>query len=439
MSKDYTKKTGVEIEVILLRYGPEWHDRIAAEFAAKGDGFDMAAWDSQSVAEFASGGHIELLNSYIKGSSKLSFDDFLPTALKHYGEYPAGSGQIWAIPINQDTVGLIYRKDLFEDPTEKANFQKKYGYPLGVPRTCKELMEVAEFFTRPEKGLYGWGQFSSIEYDLATSTSNGFLWSYGGELWNPKTNEVKGFLDSPASVDGLKQYLKMFNYAPPESRLWGYLEVNNYFRQGKLAMGFQWYTFFEAMANPKKSPYADKTGFANLPGAVGRDGMFRRQISMGGQGLGINTYSKKKKQAWAFIEWFMQREQQWLYSTMGQTGRKDILVDPRWQTLNKYNRHFHEAMTHVNDYWHLPEYYKLLEVLQQEVANAIYGKKTAKEALMDAAVKALMDAAVKHEAILLQAGYKIRRSESPPEVPDTIVDPVGQELPAGTHLGGRRR
>jgi multiple sugar transport system substrate-binding protein len=417
ISKEYTRLTGIEVEMVQLPYGPEWHDRIAAEFAAHGDGFDLAVWDSQSVAEFAEGGHIEMLNDYVEKSPILSFDDFAPGSLKRYGEYPDGSGKIWAIPLNQDTVGLMYRTDLFEDPAEQAAFKEKYGYELRVPETYRELEDAAAFFTRPEDGLYGWAQFASIAYDFATSSSNGFIWSYGGELWNHQTNEILGYLNSPASVDGLEQYVKMFDYMPPEGKLWGYLEITDHFRQGELAMATQWYIFFDTFANPAKSAYAAQTGFDHLPGAVGRDGKFRRQFSLGGQGIGINSYSKKKEEAWAFIEWFMQREQQWQYSAVGQTARKDIINDPQWQELNGYNRNFATAIDHVNDYWHLPQYISLLEILQQEIVNAVHGKKTAHEALTDAARR--------QEAVLTNAGYRIERSPSIPDVPDTILNPVG--------------
>ncbi len=419
ISKQYVELTGIEIEVVMLPYGRDWHSRIAAEFAAGGDGFDLAVWDSQSVAEFAKGQHIEQLNDYVASSNLLSFSDFDENAIKRYAEYPEGSGRMWAIPINQDTLGLVYRKDLFEDPIEKNNFQSQYGYPLTVPITYQNLRDIAEFFTRPKEDLYGWGQFAAEDYDLATSAANNFIWSYGGELWNDKTNEIVGYLDSPASIEGLQKYLDMFKYMPAEGRTWGYLEINEEFKRGRIAMGLQWYVFFNELMDFDKSKYAQITGFSNLPGAIGKDGKFRRQISLGGQGIGINRYSKHKQAAWEFIEWFMQFKQQWEYTKEAQTARIDILQDAKWQLVNSHNKNFAGAIEDVNDYWHLPEYIKLLEILQQEVVAAIQGRKTAKLALTMAARR--------QELLLIKAGYKIKRTKNIPSVPDQIVDPVGRE------------
>jgi len=417
IAKEYTKATGVEIEGAFVPYGPQWHDKMASEFAAKGSGFDIAVWDSQSVAEFAGAGHCILLNDRIQNSKLISLDEYEPTALLRYGEYPEGSGKIWALPINQDALGMMYRKDLFESPEEKAAFKKKYGYELAVPNTYQQARDIAEFFTRPDEGLYGWAQYGGREYDFATSSSNCFLWSFGGELWNPKTNEIDGYLNSPASIDGVKFYIDMFKYCPPGGTNWGFDEINTAFQQGKVAMAMQWYFFFGSNADPKVSKVANSTGFENLPGAIGRDAKFRRQFSLGGQGMGINKYSDCVEETWKFIEWYQQYPQQWQYAQTCQSARKDVLDNPEWYKLNSWNKQFSKAMPYTNDYWHLPEYIILLDILQEEITNAISKKKTVE--------KALNDCVKRQERVLKRAGYKVTRTKNIPEVPDTIVNPCG--------------
>ena len=418
IAKDYPDAS-VKIVPALVPYGPEWHNKIASEFAIKGDGFDFAMWDSQSTAEFAGGGHAHSVNDIFEQSKILSPELFEPASLSRYGEYPDQSGKYWGLPVNQDAYGFMYRKDLFEAPEEQAAFKAKYGRDLTVPQTYQEAKEVAEFFTRPDQGLFGWGQMGGREYDFATTASNSFMWSYGGELWNPKTNEVKGYLNAPASVEGVQAYIDMFAYGPQGSQNWGWDEVNAAFQQGKLAMAMQWYYFHGSNADPKVNPHADSTGFANLPGAVGRDGKFRRQFSVGGQGMGINGYSGKIDTLVKFMEWYFQPEQQSRYAAVCQTGLKSVLDSPEWQGLNRYNKHFAEALRYTNDYWHLPEYSILLDILQEEVSNAISGQKTVQVALDDAAER--------HEEVLERAGYEIVRSDSLPEVPDQVVDPVGMD------------
>ena len=416
ISKDYPDKN-VTMVPSLVPYGPEWHNKIASEFAIKGDGFDIAMWDSQDAAEFAGGGHAYSMNKVFESSKILKPELFDKASLARYGEYPDGSGKFWGLPANQDAFGMIYRKDLFNDPKEQAAFKAKYGRDLKVPQTYQDAKQVAEFFTRPADGLFGWGQMGGREYDFATSASNGFLWSYGGELYNPKTFEVKGYLNSPASIAGVQAYVDMFKFAPPGSANWGWDEVNAAFQQGKLAMATNWFYFFGSMADPKTNKFAEKTGFANAPGAIGPDGKFRRQVSVGGQGMGINIYSKKIPTVVKFMEWYLQPAQQKRYAAVCQTGLKSVIDSPDWQKANRYNKLFAKAITLTNDYWHLPEYSVLLDQLQEEVSNASSGKKTVKQALDDAAEK--------NERTLTKAGYKIVRTANIPAVPDQIVTPSG--------------
>jgi multiple sugar transport system substrate-binding protein len=417
IAKDWTKMTGIKVEGALVGYGPQWHDKIASEFAARGSGFDLACWDSQSIGEFAGGGHCVLLNPYIESSDKLSMSDWSEEMLARYGEYPDASGKIYALPVNADAEGMHYRKDLFEDPKEMAGFQKKYGYKLDIPQTWSQLRDIAEWFTRPPD-LYGLGMMGGREYDYLTSVTNCLVWVFGGELWNPQTNEIKGYIDSPASIDGVKFYIELMKYCPPGVETWGWDEVNTAFQTGKVAMAHNWFYFFGAMDDPEQNPYADVTGFAILPGEVGRDGKFRREFSMGGQGMGISKYSRHVEEAWQFLEWYEQYEQQKRYGAVCQTGRQDVLDDPAWQKDNDYNALFNVAFNYTNDYWHLPEYAILLDILQEETHNAITGKKTPE--------KAMADCAGRQEQVLIKAGYEIERTRKV-EVPDTVCpNPAGK-------------
>jgi len=381
LAKEYTAKTGVKVRADLVPYGPQWHDKIAAEFAAKGSGFDLAMFDSQSMSEFASGNHVVLLNDYIKSSPLIKAEDFSPAALTQYGEYPEGTGNIYALPINQDCMGLVYRKDLFENPDEMAAFKAKYGYDLAVPETYVQLRDIAEFFTRPDQNMYGLASYGSRDYDAVTSPLDGVLWSFGGELWDSKTKKAEGVINSETNVKALQYYADLFQYMPPGASGWFYDEVNNAVHTGIVAMAINWYYFFFVHADPKINPFSDKMGYAMLPG-VEVDGKIQRFASVGGQGLSISAYSKNIEESWKFLEWFMTPEIQWKWVEIGaQTGRMDVLQDPKYTTTKPWNATFPESMKHVKDYWHLIEYPQLLDIWQNYASLVVSGEMDAKEAL----------------------------------------------------------
>lgn len=381
LSKEYTKQTGVVVRGELLPWA-EWHDKIAAEFATHGSRFDLVVFDSQSMSEFASNGHLVLLNPYLDKSSKVKAADFEPSALRTYAEYPEGSGELYALPVNQDAMGLVYRKDLFEDAREKAAFQARYGYKLAVPQTYTQLKDIAEFFTRPEQNLYGIALYGSQDYDGVTSAFNNVLWSFGGELWNPETRKVQGVINSPASVAALQLYKTLFDYSPKGATGWYYNEVTEAVHEGRVAMGINWFYFFSAHSDPKISRFADRLGFALLPGERGADGKFRQYYSVGGQGIGISKYSRHVEEAWRFLDWFMGNDIQrkWVRGG-GQTGRVDILSRPEYARATSYNVLFPVAMSRVKDYWHSVQYPQLLAAYQKQVHSAVAGALSPQDAL----------------------------------------------------------
>jgi multiple sugar transport system substrate-binding protein len=383
IAKEYTAETGVTVRGDFVPYGPQWHDKIAADFAAHSTSVDLAVFDSQSMSEFASGGHVVQLNDLIAKSDKIKLTDFDKAALAAYAEYPDGSGNIFALPVNQDTMGLVYRKDLFEDPTEMANFKAKYGYDLAVPTTYAQLRDIAEFFTRPDKNMYGIATYGSRDYDAVTSPFDGVLWSYGGELWNPQTFQAGGYINSDASVAACKYYVDLFKYGPPGMSGWFYDEVNNAVSQGIVAMAINWFYFFHTHADPKSDPkFYDKLAYAVLPGATGPDGKFRQFESIGGQGLSISKYSKNQDEAWKFIQWFMTKPIQEKWVAVGaQTGRTDILTSDAYTKVNAFNQFFPTAMSHAKDYWHLAEYPQLLDIEQKYMSLAVSGETDCKTAL----------------------------------------------------------
>lgn len=381
LSKEYTLKTGVEIQAILPPLSEDYYLRIADEFKKKGSAFDLCIFDSQSLSEFASNNHVVRLNDLLAQSSKIKVADFDSAALKLYAEYPENSGNIFALPLNQDCMGLVYRKDLFEDPKEKRSFKQKYGYDLKVPETYDQLKDIAEFFTRPEQNLYGIALYGSEDYDACTSAFNNIFWSFGAELWDPVAGRAEGYVNSLHAKEALEYFKELFKYAPPGFQNAYVPEVNSAIVSGQVALGVQWYYYFNKFLMETKNKKF-KLSFATLPGQKDAVGKMNRYVMVGGQGISISQYSNNKKEAWKFVEWLMTKQQQWKWvEGGGMTGLAPVLKDPKFLDATPANKSFPFSMSITRDYWHLPEYPQLLQVLQKYVHATIIGSMTAKEAL----------------------------------------------------------
>jgi multiple sugar transport system substrate-binding protein len=404
LSEDFTAKTGTKVEGLFVPWG-DFLTKVRTEMTTKSSSIDLVVLDSQWLGWMVEGGHLVDLTDWLKKESGIDLNDYYEATLKAYGEYPPGSGRLYAITCEQDLEGLVYRKDLFEDAKEKEAFKAAYGYELGVPETWDQLRDIAEFFYRPDDNLYGLATKWSRDYDVITWDFAQVLWAFGGDYWDPKTLKVEGILNSPASVKALTFYRDLSKFAAPGAAGFSFDEVNQEMQQGRAAMAIQWFAFFPGFVDPKASRTWDKVGFAPVP--AGPKGRF---VALGGQGIGIPRYSKNKQAALSFIKWFQSVETQWAWAKGGGlTGRKSIVNDPAFAELFPFNTAFRDSLPHAKDIWNLPEYAKLLEPSQEKLNEVIRGKLTPKAAL-DAI-------AAEHEKVLAP-----RRAKLSPPRPRRVVE-----------------
>lgn len=394
LANKFTQETGIQVEVQQIPW-PQFQDRVFTALAARDDTYDIIVGDSQWLGRAVSGNHYVELTEWLKQNVEL--DQFYETAVTAYAEYPKGSGRLYALPAEGDAIGFAYRKDLFEDPKEREAFKKRYGRELKVPETWQELRDLAEFFTRPDQGLYGVALYYGKDYDGVTMGFQQVLWSFGGELYDPKTLQVEGVLNSEVGVKALEFYVGLRPFTPPGSENYYWNECLVAFQQGKVAMAMDYFAFFPGLVDKSRNPHAEHTGFFLMPGVKGADGTFRRYISIGGQGLSISAYSKKQELAKEFLKWFAKKENQQEWAKLGGfTCRKDVLHSEEFLQATPYNPVFAKSLKYVRDFWSVPEYAELLQSCQTHWNAAVVGQESPKQA-MDAIAK-------EHTAILKKAG-----------------------------------
>ncbi len=379
----YEAETGIKVNVIQEPWG-SFYDRMAAEWAAKGDAYDMVVGDSQWIGQGVTQGHYMELTDFFNENGIT--ETVTPATLQFYGEYPTGSGHYWAYPTEGDAVGWAYRKDLFEDPDNMAAFEAKYGYPLAAPETWMQLRDIAEFFTRPDENLYGVGIYTQIDYDGLTMGYETAMFSWGVE-WQDENNQVLGVVNSERAVEALAFYKDLYQFAPPGTNNAFFAEMNDVFINGQAAMIMNYFAFFPALINPGVNPYADVTGFFATPEGPYGD----RYTSLGGQGLSVINYiSDERKQASLdFIKWFATEEVQKQWAEIGgYTCNVAVLESDEFLNNTPYNPAFADSMTFVKDFWNIPQFGELLEPVQRYLHAYVVGNQgTAKEALDNVAVE----------------------------------------------------
>lgn len=356
---------------------PDFQTKAFTEFNAQGSAYDLVVGDSQWLGAGSTQGHYVDLTDFVAQHNLTTA--MAPATMKYYSEYPGGSGKYWAVPLEGDALGWAYRKDWFENPEEMAAFKAKYGYDLAVPQTWQQLLDIAEFFTRPDKNMYGAAIYTMNAGDAIVMGVENSVFAYGGSFGDYANYKVTGELNSDKAVKALEDYRKLFTYNPPG---WGnafFVETNTAFAQGQAAMAMNYFAFFPSLINEATNPYAKSTGFfANPKGPNGDD-----FAALGGQGISVVSYSQNKDAAVKFLEWFIKPETQKRWAELGgYTCDAKLLESAEFRNATPYNEAFYQTMFKVRDFWALPEYAELLT----EAADTFYpyvvdGKGTAKETL----------------------------------------------------------
>lgn len=383
LTEEFTRKTGIEIEIVQDSWGT-WQDLFFEEMKKKEDAaFDMVVGDSQWLGRGSREGHYIELTKWIE--DKQIARKMTDASMTGYSEFPKHSGHYWAIPLEGDAMGFSYRKDLFEDPNEKRAFKAKYGYELSVPETWYQLKDIAEFFYRPDEDFYGVLVWCEPEYDGITMGIESLVWAWGADLGNHRTYQVQGLLNSPQGIEALKFYKELNQYNNPD---WAYhyLDTNRSSNQpmmdGKVAMAMGYFAISPELLDPEKNPYADSIGFFACP-----EGPQKRAASLGGQGISVISYTKKKEIAFEFLEWFTKYETQRKWAKLGGlTCYKKVLYSDEFLNASPINKPFVESMEMVRDFWAVPEYTKLLSVSQKYwYEYVVKDTITAKEAMNNTA------------------------------------------------------
>ncbi len=389
---DFEKETGIKVNVDSTPWG-DFQTKTFQEFAAKGDAFDMVIGDSQWLGAGATAGHyVDITDWFIKNKVDKTM---APATIACYAEYPAGSKKYYAVPCEADAFGWAYRKDWFEDPKEKEAFKKKYGYELGVPETWAQLRDIAEFFYRPKEGRYGCGIWTERGYDAITMGFENVFFSWGADFGDRQTYEVEGVVNSKKAVEALEFYKELYKFCPPD---WGntwFQQANQGLTEGLVAMTQNFYAFFPALTNPRINKHADVTGFFPNPKGPYGD----RHAALGGQGISINAYSKKRDLCFKFLEWFIRDDIQKKWGELGGfPASSKVLLSKEFQKATEFNNAFSTSMFMVKDFWNIPHYAELLEIFQRiSHQYLVEDKGTAKEAL-DMIAK-------KHTELLKKEGY----------------------------------
>jgi len=380
LSKDFEKQSGVDMNFEFVPW-PNFADRMLNELNSGGTLCDLMIGDSQWIGGAAENGQYVKLNDFFDKNG-ISMDDFLPATVVGYAEWPKNTPNYYALPAYADVVGWTYRKDWFSRPELQAEFKKKYGYDLGVPKDLSQLKDIAEFFQGREidgKTVYGAAIYTERGSEGITMGVTNALYNYGFKYQDPDNPyHMEGFVNSPGAVKGLEFYKELYDCCtPPGSSDWYMSEDIDAYKSGQVALQMN-FAFIWPGVDADPNVGGEHSGyFANPPGPAGQF------AQLGGQGISVVANTDMMDEALAYIKWFAQPEIQQRWTDMGgASAMRSVVEAPDFPDKKPYNKAFLKSMSIVKDFWAEPSYASLLLAMQARVHNyVVAGQGTAKEAL----------------------------------------------------------
>jgi ABC-type glycerol-3-phosphate transport system substrate-binding protein len=245
--------------------------------------------------------------------------------------YMVHDGNVLYWPYHANVQFAVYRKDLFEDPKEKAAFRAKYGYELKPPKTWEELVDVATFFRRPEQEHYGF-QFMGKGKAGGYSIISSFL-SEGLELADFSIREAP-FSSGPQrelALQILKNWHSLLenDLVPSGVAAMGHSETVEMYKLGKTAISFGWWgDHMGKLRQPEVLNSIGETDTIPLPTAKPGEG-----VLLTSHGYGIPKTCECPELAWEFIKYIGSRDVQLLMSEY--SGQASPIIDYTTEGISK--------------------------------------------------------------------------------------------------------
>ena len=343
-----------------------FHDRAVVQHQAKRLP-DVLMIQVDWVAEFADLGMIEPLDSFIAKEAP-AFMQAIPTTF-----HAKWKGKQYYLPLETGSIALFYNTDIF-----------KAAGVAGPPKTWDQFIEVAKKVNNPDKKIF------AVTGTLATEPPTNMAYDIyplivqnGGKLIDGSTN--KAAFNSPEGVKAIEWYVQRMNgdkITAPGILSNGEKEKRANFSSGNIAMMFEgpWGIAIQRQLNPNL-----QFDVAPMPLGVTNGTMVRGSLNT------MTTTSQNKDAAWKLMRWLSGPVGNEMWSKGSGAFPANMTVGEKdWFKERKLFQSFVHQMGLSNSqspFLLMPNAVQMNKIMTTEIQNVVQGKKSAKQALDDAAAE----------------------------------------------------
>jgi multiple sugar transport system substrate-binding protein len=392
----YEEKTGVKVEYDTVPF-QEIFEKMMAERIAETKTYDMFQYYAWWKGDLIASDILKDVTSFIeKNGDQDLYDDIVPF---YKWQGLSFGDKIYGVPWDGDMMAFYYRKDLYEDQEIKDLFMDEYGRELTVPSTWDELIETSKFFNEHKFKTtdYRTGEEYQVNNGISIWCARpGLHWiwgdiflSQGGEWF---TEDGVPGINTEAGIYAVETVKELIKYAPEGVLNYGFTENDQALTSGLVAQSIDWVDIWaEHTTDRSRIAHAKGTpcplGIAEVPGG---------KPMVGGWYAGVYSLSDHAEEAYKFLVYLARPEQSvWSVTDKSNTGINPFLV----------NGHFKNPEVRESEAFDYPEALDILlecansagtslliphgveytEIFEAEIAKAIVGQISAKEALDNAA------------------------------------------------------
>lgn len=350
---------GVKVEMVFTPWLPQLREKITTSYAA-GLGPDIIMGGAAMVDEFVIQKIVIDITDKVKEWPEYKNFDPATTGNQKF------KGRIYGVPLTTDSRHFLYRKDIFQEVGLNPN---------KPPSNWKEFKDAALKLTKKDDR----GQLIRMGCDI-TLTSQPFdsmVYQNSGRLPIGPNKEI--YINTPEAVEALEFWGQLYNQiAPPGTTLTAPMPL---FAAGKIAMA-QWAGTPTIADVRKYAPQIlDKVGVA--PPLKQK----YQLVLCFNNWWGIGSQSKHPDIAWEFIKFHMRptyiaQYAYTLYRLPANNAALNLPIlakDPFYRILGRQRKEYGVAR------WTAPEVLNVTNSIDNELDSYLRGKKSAKQALDDAA------------------------------------------------------
>ncbi len=340
------------------------HEALFGPGGLRDGGWDVAFVSTDWIAEAAATRALVDLSPHLAGDPPEGYPSAWTESLLRCQSV---NGRVLGLPYHDGPECLIYRKDLFEDSSEQAAFERATGKPLRLPESWEEFHRAARFFHRPERGLSGtvfaaYPDGHNTVYDFCLQ-----LWTRGGELFDAAG---KMQLKTPAAVKALAFYREILNDASavhPQSREMDSVKAGMAFANGEVAMMVNWFGFAAMSETIAESKVKGRVAVGPVPSGGGPHASLNAYWI-----LGISSASPHREMAWQFLRHCASPAMDKLLTLEGAIGcRKSTWQDPEVNQVIPFYHRLESLHQGARELPRLENWAQLAAVIDQMVLAAL--------------------------------------------------------------------